>query len=211
MIVADPVESGLIASLARPGGNLTGIATLSITVTPKRLELLREILPSARRVAYLANPEQLSFALEWKAVEFAARKLRMDLVRFDATTVTELDTALGELPARRVDALMVGNAILFLTYRRKLIEICARYRIPDMHAYGEAVADGALVSYTSSATEYFRKAATYAHRILNGTKPADLPVEQPTKLELLINLKTAKALGIKIPQSVLLRADRVIE
>ncbi len=208
---AAPVELGLISSLARPGGNVTGVTNLSHTVGPKRLELLREILPGARRVAYLANPETLNFSAEWKTVESAARQLRMDLVRLDASGAERIDTVLAELPARRVDALVVGSAFLFLTYRRKIVDFCASHRIPAIHSYVEAVADGALAGYSASATESQRKLATYVLRILNGAKPADLPVEQPTKIELHINLKTAKALGIRIPQLVLLRADRVIE
>jgi len=135
----------------------------------------------------------------------------LDLLRFEASTADGLDQALASIPARRVQALMVSAGLLFLTYRKRIVDFCAQNRIPAVYTYAEAVADGGLFSYSSSVTEGWRKAATYVQRILNGAKPADLPVEQPTQLELVVNLKTAKALGITIPQSVLLRADRVIE
>lgn len=211
MSVANPVSQGLVASLARPGGNVTGNAILTEVVGLKRMELLREVFPKALRFGYLANPANPVYELIRKDLDLAARTVGIDLVRFHATNGGELDVALSAIRDQRIPALLVAEDSLLLVHRKKLVEFLLSNRIPSMLTQSSQVAEGGMMSYGINLPDLSRKSATYVHRILRGAKPADLPVEQPTKFELIVNLKTAKAVGITIPPSVLLRADRVIE
>jgi len=206
----DPEATGLVASLSSPGGNITGLALNSGSLNGKRLQLLQEIVPGGSRVTYLMDPKAGGAAYGLRAVEDAGKTLALQITTTQASTVEELDQVLASMPARRPDALMVGAAIFLFTHRKRTIDFCTRHRIPAIYSYREAVIDGGLISYAASLTETFRNAASYTARILGGAKPADLPVEQPTRFELVMNTKTANALGITIPKSLLARADEVI-
>lgn len=210
-MIGDPVGQGLIASLSRPGGNITGNAILAEAYTPKSLELLHEALPEVRTFGVLTDPTLQVHSIFGTALQDAAKGLRIALERFDASTPEEIDRALGDLARRRPGALLVMTSPLFDAHRRRIIESLARDRIPAILGVADAADLGALMSYQANALDIWRKAATYVHRILQGAKPSELPFEQATRFELVVNLKTAKALGIKIPGSILLRADRVIE
>ena len=206
----DPEVTGLVASLRRPGGNITGSAFSSASLIAKRLQLLREIVPSAVRITYLMDPKASGAGHALRAIEHAAKALGLRLATAEASSVEELDRVLASMPDRRPDALMVSGGILFFTYRRRIIDFCAQHRIPSIYSYSEAVADGGLVSYAASLAWAFRNAAFYVARIMNGAKPADLAIEQPTRFELIVNMKAANALGIAIPESLRARADDVI-
>ena len=210
-LAADPVGQGLVSSLAKPGGNVTGNAILTEVVIVKRLELLHELLPKARRIASLQNPSSPMYAILWNRLESAAKQLGLTLLRFDAASPTALDTALAEVALQRVDAMIVGQDNLFYAARSKIAQSMSRARVPAIHAFREAVDDGGLMSYANSREAMFRKAASFVVRILKGARPSDLPVEQATTFEMVINLKTAKTLGLIIPPSLLVRADQVIE
>lgn len=210
-LVADPVALGLADSLARPGGQFTGSATLGEATLAKSLELLQETLPAVRTIGVLTDPAMQIVPTMWDAVEVAAKRLRISLERFDARTPEEVDRMLGALARRRPGALLVFPMPLFNAHRRKMIESLARDRIPQFWTTADAADLGALMSNLANFPALWRNAASFVHRILQGAKSGDLPFEQATKFEFSINLRTAKALGIKIPQSVLLRADRVIE
>jgi putative tryptophan/tyrosine transport system substrate-binding protein len=207
----DPEATGLVGSLSRPGGNITGLAFSSASLSAKRLQLLREAVPGGSRITYLMDPKAGGAAYVLRAMEDAAKALALQMTRAEASTVEELDQVLAAIPARRPDALIVGSAIFLFTHRTRIIDFCALQRIPAMYSYGEAATDGGLISYSPNLTETFRNAASYVARILSGAKPADLPVEQPTRFELIVNLKTAKALGITVPKPLLARADDVIQ
>ena len=209
--VGDPVSMGLVASLARPSGNITGNAMLTEVLGAKRFEILREILPNAKVIGYFSNASNAGFVSSMRPVEARAKKLGVQIVHFGGTNEAELERALGAMGSTRPDAVLFGADGLNLLFRQKINASLAANRIPAMHSFSEAVVDGGLISYAPSTGEFFRNAASFVDRILKGAKPGDLPIEQPTKFELVVNLKTAKALGITIPQSVLLRADRVIE
>jgi len=210
-VVGDPVGQGLVTSLARPGGNLTGNSILAEATMVKRLELLHETLPKARRIGVVLNPSNPSYALLWNRLQSAATRRGLLLLRFDATSSTALDMTLERIARERPDAVMMGQDNLFYRGGSKIAESMARQRIPAMYGFRETVAEGGLMSYANSTKAMFRNAAKFVSRILKGARPADLPVEQATTLELVVNLKTAKTLGIRIPQTVLLRTDRVIE
>ena len=207
----DPEATGLVAGLSRPGGNITGLALNSGSLNAKRLQLLREIVPGGSRITYLMDPKAGGAEYGLRAVEDAAKALALQITRAEASTVEELDQLLASMPARLPDALMVSAAIFLFTHRKRIIDSCARHRIPSIYSYGEAVADGGLLSYAASLIGTFRNSASYVARILSGAKPADLPVEQPTRYELIVNMKSAKALGITVPHSLLARADEVIQ
>jgi putative ABC transport system substrate-binding protein len=209
----DPEATGLVASLSRPGGNVTGMTSQSANITAKRLQLLRELLPGATRMTLLMDPKVpgAAYAHVLRETEDAARALGFQTTLAEASTVEELDKVLASLPARRPDALAVGNALLFFTYRKRIVDLCAQHRIPAIYGSSEAVVEGGLIGYAPSVTDNFRKAASYVARILNGARPADLPIEQPTRVELFVNMKTAQALGITVPKTLLARADEVIQ
>ena len=209
--VNHPVEIGLVPSLARPGGNITGTAFNSADLAGKRLELLRELVPTLKRVAMLTHPAHPTYAVQLKGAEDAARTLGMQLkpVPIRGSNEKEFDAAFKTVA--RADGLLHADTPLFTTHRVRFAELAARSRLPVMYGYREMVEAGGLMSYGPDVPDLHRRAATYVDKILKGAKPADLPVEQPTKFELVINLKTAKALGLTIPRSLLLRADQVIE
>ena len=211
--VNHPVEIGLIPSLARPGGNITGTAFNSADLAGKRLELLmlRELVPTLKRVAMLTHPAHPTYAVQLKGAEDAARTLGMQLkpVPIRGSNENEFDAALKAVAG--ADGLLHADTPLFTTHRVRFAELAARSRLPVMHGYREMVEAGSLMSYGPHVADLHRRAATYVDKILKGAKPADLPVEQPTKFEIVINLKTAKALGLTIPRSLLLRADQIIE
>jgi len=206
----DPVEEGLVASLARPSGNLTGVTLLAVELWGKRVELISELVPEARVVAQLVNPNFPGAERAIRAVQEATRAKQLQLRVLKAATEGEIDTAFASLVALPARALLVGEPSL-LSRREEMVALAARYAVPTIFDWREYVAAGGLISYGTSLTETYRKVGTYVGRILNGAKPADLPVEQPTRFELVVNLNTAKALGLTIPHSLLLRADEVIE
>lgn len=209
-IIADPVEEGLVASLAHPGGNLTGLAFENQALTAKRLELLKETLPEVARVAVLWDA---SFGVDagYPQAEAAARALQLRLQRLAVRGAADLEPAFNSARTGRADALLVLASPFLNANRQSVIELAARHHLPATYEAKTFVEIGGLMSYGPSFPDMYRRAATYVDKILRGAKPADLPVEQPTTFELVINLKTAKALGLTIPQSVLLRADEVIQ
>jgi putative ABC transport system substrate-binding protein len=205
--VADPVGLGLVASLAHPGGNVTGLAYTS--TSGKELELLKEIIPEVRRVAILSNPGNTSNARAIRNIEATARSLAVQLQLLEARAPNEFDAAFAAMAKERVGALLVLADPVF--YSTRLADLAARSRLPAAYGLRETVEAGGLMSYGPRSPDLWRRAAAYVDKILKGANPAELPVEQPTKFELVINLKTAKVLGLTIPQSVLLRADEVIQ
>ena len=210
--VGDPVGQGLVASLARPGGNVTGLSfTVGSETFGKGLELLKETVPEVRRLAVLSNPANASHALAIENVKVAARSLGVQLQLLEARGPEEFEGAFAAMAKERVAALLVPTDPVFFLHRARLAELAAKNRLPSVHSLREYVEAGGLMSYGPSLLDLLRRAATFVDKILKGAKPADLPVEQPTKFELVINLKTAKALGLTIPQSLLLRTDQVIE
>ena len=213
LTVADPVASGLIASLARPGGNITGLsATAGPEIVGKRLELLRQAVAKASRVAVLRNPTNPDAAQMSKEMEGAARTLGVHLQVVDVRVPNDLDSAFAAMTRDRADALLLLGDTMFNLHRARIASLAAKSRLPTVSGSRETVAEtGFLMSYGPSQPDLFRRAATYVDKILKGAKPADLPVERPTKFELVINLKTAKALGLTIPASVLARADELIQ
>ena len=209
--VVNPVGNGLVASLASPGGNATGVVNSFEPLTPKRLELLREILPRARRVGILFDPTESRQSDAFiRITDQAATALGLTIVWANVSQPSELDTAVARLSAQGVDAIL-GVSVLVFNLRPQLIELANRRRLPVIGASRAWIEAGALFNYSSSLADQLRRSAQMVDRILKGAKPADIPVEQPTKFELVINLKAAKALGITIPQSMLLRADEVIQ
>ena len=207
----DPVSFGLVPSLARHGTNVTGISMITVALAPKRLELLRELVPRAAVIAMLVNPTSPYFEPETRDVLDAARTRGLQVHVLKANTERDLDAAFATLAQHRVDALLVSGDPFFDSQREKLVALTAQRAIPAMYQWREFPLLGGLVSYGSSITSQYREAGVYTGRILKGQRPADLPILQPTKLELVINLKTAKALGLTIPQSLLVRADEVIQ
>jgi putative ABC transport system substrate-binding protein len=212
--VGDPVTSGLVTSLARPGGNVTGLSSLSPELVGKWLELLKQAAPGVSRVAFLWQPgavgEQTGKDI-LKEAEVAARALGVQLQVVEARGPADIDRAFSDVTRARAGALTVLSTPMFSSKRRRLVDLAAKNRLPALFSFREYVDAGGLMSYGPNLADLFRRAATYVDKILKGAKPGDLPVEQPTKFELVINLKTAKALGLTIPQSVLGRADEVIQ
>jgi putative ABC transport system substrate-binding protein len=211
----DPLASGLIASLARPGGNVTGLSGLASELGGKQLEVLKEAFPTITRVAVLwwnaIKPLGFGNALLLENMKPAARALRVTLQPLELRGLDDFDGAFSAIRKERTNAIIVLRNPLTATHRARFVDFAAQNRLPAMYGDGEFVESGGLMSYGVNIADLWGRAATYVDKILKGAKPADLPVEQPTKFELLINMKTAKALGITIPQSILVRADRVIE
>jgi ABC-type uncharacterized transport system substrate-binding protein len=208
---ADPVESGLVTSLSRPEGNLTGVSLLAVEMATKRLELIRDLLPHARAVAMIVNPDYSGADSEMADVEAAGRTINMKAHKLTARDALEIDTAFETIGGLQVDAFMVGTDGFFITRRHQLAALAARHAIPAVYPFPDFPAAGGLLSYGFSLMDAYRQAGVYAGRILKGSKPADLPISQPTKFEFVINVWTAKALGVAIPQSFQLRADKVID
>ncbi len=210
-IVADPVGTGLVASLARPGGNVTGSSSPSPQLTAKQIELLKEAVPRLSRLSVLWNPTSPAHPVALKEIEAAAAALRVSVQRVEARTAEELESAFAAITQQRPHGLLVLATPIFDAQQRRIADFAARSRLPAVFNKPLFAEAGGLMAYGARYADFFRHAATYVDKILNGAKPADLPVEQPARFELIINLRTAKALGLTIPPSLLLRADRVIE
>ena len=209
--VGEPVEAGLVASLARPEGNLTGFSAVAPQSTSKRLQLLREAVPGIKRVAVVWNSTNSNAQREWSVAQETAKVLGLALVCHEARTLKELGDTLATVPRAHPDSMIVLNDPFVFTYRKSIAEAALRYRLPSVYGFREFVDSGGLMSYGANISQTYRRAASYVDKILKGAKPADLPIEQPVTFELVINLKTAKQLGLTIPQSVLLRVDEIIE
>jgi putative tryptophan/tyrosine transport system substrate-binding protein len=207
----DPVRQGLVASLARPGGNLTGVSFLIIELNPKRFELLQELVPQAGVIALLVNPNNPAIEPIVRDVQETARAKGVQLHILKASTESEIDTAFASLVQRQAGALLVATDPFFGSRRELILALATHHAVPAIYEFREYAMAGGLISYGTSFTAIFRQVGIYAGRILKGAKPADLPVVQPTTFELVINLKTAKAIGLTIPASILSRADEVIE
>jgi putative ABC transport system substrate-binding protein len=209
--VSDPVGSGLVASLARPGSNVTGVTNIAKDLTARQVQMLAQIAPGLRRVAIMGNPTNLSIDAQQAEAEAAARALGIVPLVVSVREPERIVPALADAAGRGADGLVVLPDPTFLTRRREIADMALERRLPSIYARREAVQAGGLVAYGASLSDQIGRATAYAVRVLKGARPADLPVEQPTKLELVINLKTAKALGLTIPQSLLLQADEVIQ
>ena len=207
----DPVKLGLVASLNRPGGNVTGTTNLGVELGPKRLELIRELVPQATVVGVITNPAGITSSENMANLQAAARRVGQELIVLHASTVDEIDTAFATAADRRCGALLIDVSGFFINRRNHIVALAARHAIPANYPTRDFVEDGGLVSYGHDISEAVRQAAVYVGRVLKGEKPADLPVQQPTKYELVINMKTAKALGLDVPPTLLARADEVIE
>jgi putative ABC transport system substrate-binding protein len=208
---SDPIEQGLVTSLNRPGGNLTGATTLAVELGRKRLELLHELVPKATRIGVLVNPAGPNLEAVTRDLQAAARIVGLPIHVLHASTESDLELVFATLVKLRAGALVIGTDTFFNSQSRKLAALALRHAVPAIYQYREFTAAGGLMSYAGSITDAYRVAGIYAGRILKGEKPSDLPVQQSTKAELFINLTTAKALGITIPQSLLIRADEVIQ
>jgi putative ABC transport system substrate-binding protein len=208
---SDPVVDGLVASLNRPGGNVTGASFLAGLLGPKRLEMLRQLVPTAATIAILVGTDTLEARIERRDVELAAQAIGQQLIVAPVTNEGDLDGAFTSIVERGAKALLVGTGPLVTSNRERLVALAARHAIPAIYSLREFVEAGGLISYGASLVEAYRQAGIYAGRVLKGEKPTDLPVMQSTKFELVINLKAAKALGLKVPDTVLARADEVIE
>jgi putative ABC transport system substrate-binding protein len=206
---ADPVRSGLVSNLGRPSGNLTGVTFFTITLGPKRLELLHELLPKAVKIGMLVNPKSLN--PDAAEVVEAAHALGLSVHVLEAASNQDIDTAFRSLAQERDDAIIAVSSPLFTSRREQIVTLANYHRVPAIYPLREYVTSGGLVSYGASIKDAYRQSGVYAGRILKGAKPADLPVMQPTKFEMVINLKTAKALGLTVPPMLLARADEVIE
>jgi putative tryptophan/tyrosine transport system substrate-binding protein len=208
---SDPVRDGIVKSLSRPDGNTTGVHVFTASLGPKRLELLCELVPAARHIAFIANPTSEIADAQVNQIEEAAGALGRQLLVLKVSSEREIERAFRTLVQQRADALLMSADTFFQVRREQLIALAAHHAIPTMYEWSEFVKDGGLISYSPVRTDMLLKVGVYVGRILNGAKPAELPVEQPTRFELVINLTTAKALGLTIPPSILIRADEVIE
>jgi putative tryptophan/tyrosine transport system substrate-binding protein len=207
----DPVKHGVVASLNRPGGNITGATFFSTALVAKRLELLRELVPAADGIAFLTDPNDIESVLEARDVQSAAQTTGQQITILKAANVSDLDAVFAGLVQSRTKAILVGSNVFFVAVRDQLAVLAARYAVPIVYPGRLFVASGGLASYGTSLPEAYRQIGLYAGRILKGEKPANLPVVQPTKFETIVNLKTAKALGLEVPSALLVRADNVIE
>ena len=207
----DPIKSGLVASFNRPGGNITGVITQSAALEPKRLGLLRELVPQAAIIAVLLNPTNPDAELQRRDIQAAAAAIGQQLRIFNASTESEIETAFSALLQQRADALLIGNDAFFVNRREQIVALAARHAVPTIYTFRPFAESGGLMSYSTNLVDVYRQVGVYVGRILKGEKPADLPIVQPTKFELVINLKTAKALGLNVPFGLLNAADEVIE
>jgi putative ABC transport system substrate-binding protein len=210
-IALDPIQSGFVANLARPGGNITGLSILFPEVARKRVQFLKETVPSFSRIAVLWDPALTGIQSSVRETELAARALGARVQILEARSPGELDSAFATMTREGAQAVVIWGSELLQVHRTRIAELATRNRLPTMCPFREYVEAGCLMSYAPHVPDLFRRAAYFVDKILKGAKPADLPVEQPTKFELVVNLKTAKALGLRIPQSVLLQTDQVIE
>jgi putative ABC transport system substrate-binding protein len=210
-LAGDPLAAGLVASLARPGANVTGLSSLAPELEAKRLELLKQVLPKLSRVVVLLNPVNPFSEIAWKALQPAGDALGVRLQSVEARRPNDLDQALATIKAAHPDGLLIIPDRALFIYRGSIVEFITKHHLPGVFAYREFAVEGGLMAYGPDYKDMYRRAATYVDKILKGTRPGDLPIEQPTKFELVLNLKTAKALGLTIPPSLLLRADQVIE
>jgi putative ABC transport system substrate-binding protein len=210
-VAGDPIAVGLVASLARPGGNLTGVSILTIELIPKRFELLSELVPQAKSIALLVNPNNAFAERVIRDAEETARAKGLQLHILKAGAEGEFETAFASLVQSETVALLVSPDSFYISRREQLVTLAARYKIPAIYEWREFTAAGGLISYGTSLIGIYRQVGIYAGKILSGAKPADLPVQQPTTFELVVNLRTAKTLGLTVPQSILGRADEVIE
>jgi putative tryptophan/tyrosine transport system substrate-binding protein len=208
---ADPVRDGLVASLNRPGGNVTGVSFLTIELGAKRLDLLRQLVPNAATIAMLVYPDTPDTEAERRQVQAAAQAIGQELIVLDLKTDRDIETAFATLVQRGAGALLVGTGAFTYSHRERIVTLAAQHAVPAIYSLREDVAAGGLMSYAASITDAYRQAGIYTGRILKGEKPSDLPVMEPTKFELIINLKTAKALGLTVPDKLLALADEVIE
>jgi putative ABC transport system substrate-binding protein len=212
LVGSDPVLIGLVASLNRPGGQLTGVSILNTEIIAKRLEILHELVPAVTSIAFLMNPTNPVFAeAELRGIQAGARALGLRLLVVRASSAGEIDTAFGMLLEQQCGALLVSGDTYFIAHRDRLLALCVRHRLPAIYVYREMSAIGGLVSYGPSLPDGYRQTGVYVGRILKGEKPFDLPVQQVTKIELVINFETAKALGITVPLTLYARADEIIE
>jgi putative tryptophan/tyrosine transport system substrate-binding protein len=209
--VADPLSVGLVVSLARPGGNMTGMSTINSDLTSKRLGLLKESVPAVSRVALLYNPSDASNVVFLKQLQSSAHGLGLTIRLNEVRVPADFDPAFSSMARDGVNGLTVAAGTLTSTHRRRIVDLALKSRLPAMYGERSFVEVGGLMSYAANFTEQYRRAAVYVAKVLKGTKPADIPVEQPTKFEFVVNLKTAKQIGLTIPQSVLYQADRVIK
>ena len=206
----DPVAAGLVDSLARPGGNITGFTNIGAVLTGKRLELLKESVPKLSRVAVLWNPQNAGSSQVWKESQLQARELGLQLHSMEVSSSGQFDSAFKEATKARSAALAVLQSPLALSNQKRIVDLATKNRLPAIYYRGDFVESGGLMSYGADESERFRRAAVFVDKILKGAKPADIPVEQPTKFELIINLKAAKQIGLTVPPNLLARADRVI-
>ena len=211
MGAGDPVGTGFVASLGRPGGNITGVSNIDVVLAAKRLQLLKEVLPKLSRVAVLRNPANPVSELQFREIQAAARSLGIETQTFDVRDPMELESVFSVIAKARADALTVIADPMFLSQRNQIANLSLTKQLPSVFARNENVKAGGLMSYGSTLADQFHLATTYVDKILKGAKPGDLPVEEPTRTYLVINLKTAKALGLTIPESLLRRADEVIQ
>jgi len=207
----DPVGNGFVASLARPGGNITGLSTLAPELSGKQLELLKEIVPKLARVVFIGMSTEPGNAQALREIELAARAYGIKLQNIDIRDSKDIENGLREASQGRAGAVLVPQLPILASQRKQITELAVKRRLPAVYGQAEYVDIGGLIYYGPSITELFRRAATYVDKILKGAKPSDLPVEQPTKFEFVVNLKTAKQIGLTIPPNVLARADRVIK
>jgi len=210
-VAGDAVGAGLVSSLARPGGNVTGLTAINPDLEGKRLGMLREVFPKLTTLAVLLNPANPYTAVSWEQTKVSAKALGIKLQPLELRDPEEFKDAFAKLARQRPDGITMVSDRFLLAHRTQIVDFVAKTRLPAMYPYGDFVVAGGLMSYSPSYEDLFRRAATYVDKILKGAKPADLPVEQPTKFELVINLKAAKTLGLTVPASVLARADQVIE
>mgnify|MGYP003579883246 FL=1 len=211
MVVADPIGTGLVSSLAKPGGNLTGLSDFHGDLITKRLELLKEVTPSASRIAVLLNPTNPTCALQMKELAAVAPALSVTLFSLEATAHDDIAPSFSKMKKQRAEALIVCGDGMFNTHRRRIFELTTEQRLPAIYSTREYADTGGLMSYGANFPDLYRRASTYVDKILKGAKPAELPVEQPKKFEFIINLKAAKQIGLTIPPNVLARADKVIK
>ena len=209
--IGEPVETGMVASLARPGGNVTGLSAFVTELTAKRIEIMREVIPQLSRMALIDNMANRSVPAQWDETKRAAFALGIQPQLYDVRKAEDIERAFSSAIAQRVNALSVGNDSVVIANRIQVVQLAAKHRLPAIYATRDFVYAGGLLSYAAHYPDLYRRAAAYVDKIFKGAKPADLPVEQPTKFEIVVNLKAASALGLTVPSTLLARADEVIE